>query len=474
MQKKHLLKLIIDCIDCFGCQKWLRITCLLSRLCFFAIILCFPLCLTAQDSPKDNSLIRFAGRTLTLPSAGWEVVINYLSRTLDIPIVSFVPEKWQHQPLSGDALTVLNSLASQVGGRWSLWDGRICLWEDWIPDYLQNPQKLQILMREVSYEPDILWKKFLFSLSDTQIALFQAGRKLAVKELSVEQINLLKQIAKEDILFAQALASYMERGEIACYVRAGVVVYWRGRWLTPEQLSTVGKWPFLPPGRLLAPQWEEIKRQTDSIVKEGSQVSIKELQIFSLGQLPKLVKLPRNREFVVSSLISGKKVVVSAGRWDQSVLLTLIQVATQTELRQIGEVVHLAPSQLARLILGNKAALVRAEVEWQHLSRIIGKLCKSPLSNVSPVPVEILLNPILIPYPRLTSAEKEWVNQEGFPAPPPANLRESEEVECYFFPSIVFDFSTADRREHKSRSFSPLVNYSWLALRTAARLASDK
>ncbi|MDW8365113.1 MAG: hypothetical protein RMK49_04630 [Abditibacteriales bacterium] len=386
--------------------------------------------------------------------------------------MSFVPERWQPQQWSGDAAKVLDQLALRIGGTWSWWEGKLCLSESPVPNYLRSPTALHELMQGFAYKPSHPWKQFLLTLTDDQIASFEQGQSIPLKRLNQGQIDLLHQIAAQDRTLAEMLPHYIERGELVCYITGGVGVFWRGKWVESDQLTT-DKPPFVSPSKLLLPPFQEIREQTAPLLKGVGTVNVKAERIFTLAQLPSLFKsLSQSREFIVGAQVKGKQVVVSAGNWEPTILMTLIQGATRTEIRRVERLFFLAPSSLVRHILGDESSLAETKVEWQRFLPIVSRLCSSPLSKFGPLSAETLLKPTLIPYPRLTSAEKEWVNREGYPSPPPPNLHDREDVECYFFPSIRFEFNTNEKGKRTSRGFSPLINYGWVALRTAVRLST--
>lgn len=447
--------------------------CAFAGLCFLCVILNPRQSAVAQHEVKGEATAPLAGRKVTLPRTDWLGIIGSLSRSLGVPIVSFVPPRWTSQQWSGDAAEVLNQLALHVGGTWSWWEGKLCLSEGYVPNYLHSPEALQELMDRFAYKPSHPWKQFLLTLTDDQIASFERGQRIPLKSLGKGQMDLLHQIAAQDRALAEILPPTIEQGELACFITAGACIFWRGKWLESDQSETVEKQAFVSPHKLLLPPFQEIRERTVPLTKGVGTVNVKAEQIFALAQLPHLFKsLSPHREFIVGAQVKGKRVVVSASNWDPTVLMTLIQAATRTEVRRVERLFFLAPSSWARNIVGDESSLAEAEVEWQRFLPVVSRLCRSPLNKFGPISADTLLKPTLIPYPRLTSVEKEWVNREGYPSPPPPNLHDSEDVECYFFPSIRFEFNTNEKGKRISRAFSPLINYGWVFLHTAVRLSS--
>jgi hypothetical protein len=419
----------------------------------------------------------FPDSRLSIPGTDWTSSIDVVAKTLKMPVVALVPE---HPPVltptqrSGRTSAVLHHMATVVDGRWHLWRGKLVLAPLWLPKYFQPPATRQNHIRDSTARNE--WGVFLASLSENHLHLIEKGQRVPIKDLTPQQMVALAKVGKSispDV--TKLLASHRD-GELSVQLGSPeAFVFWKGHFINGNPAKQIND-SIWHPQDFVTPDLESLYQSTAATVKSGTLHTVQQTQTLSLQQTEKYFSVPEGKLHPAQQ-VGTLRVVVSSGNWKQDELLTLIQAATHTQVRKVGGSLTLAPDPKQKAtanalgltgIKDIESPVIRqVEIEWQNFLPVVQRLAKSPLSKTTPVTLETITRPQLMPYHQLSNDEQLFVNTEAWPEPPTTAMRaetDGHNLEVYFSPVIKVGF----HKDEKSwfTGFSTLANYPWLYFRT--------
>jgi len=413
-----------------------------------------------------------------IPASDWSTTVSSLADAVGTGFITFIPRKWKPVELRGDAVSVLNRICSAVGAIWGGNDAGFFIAEDTVPSFLTKKEQHEAMIAETNSLSDYAldYEKLIFSLSEPQMEALGRGQIIPAKDLHPNQLDLLRLIAPPlPVGFRDSLPAYIERGQLAlgCFVKAGgAEIFWQGEMCSgsaiPEFPSGA---PFLPPSKPLSYSLEVIANQTNKLLGKSAHIFVACPERVKLGALEQSLPLPEGERVMVFRAYKDTEILITGWEWSLGAVLTCLQFVTRTQIRRVNRTIFLAPSTSFPW-LGQEDEIAELEVSWARIRRLLTRCANNPRNRLLPFSLNQLLEPRLVQFRDLSDEQKEWVCREGsvnIRAVPDA-IKESDELECYIFPYVVFEFWTGDGEKVKTIGFSPRMNYAWLAARTSALL----
>lgn len=400
---------------------------------------------------------------LKLPPSDWKTLIANLSNQLHLGIVSFECDAWKSRQFDGSAGEVLNSIAVLSRGR--------CVITDvggYIAPTLDPRYELETQVKRFPYSDPLL--PFLQSLNPQHLVILRKGESVKAREIiSGSMYQKLLEVGKEIPNFQSVIQQIIEKGVMRCYLGAGVAIFWRGE---PIRVRN-GKFAY-PDSNL---DWHRrfLVRDVSELIKSARRICGNgRIRIskptWTVGELvPRLVTAPAKEAVVVSKLVRSERIVVSKGVWDRARLLALLQAATHTELRKVGELFYIGRTQESMIMHQARNGILRCEYMWKVLKPIIAEFIGSPINETEPFEESIFLQPKLVPFSTLSFEEKLFVlSRYGIREINTADSERASECECFIHPLIwvIFYFREGTRVRQKGKGIGPTYNYCWLFLNT--------
>lgn len=414
---------------------------------------------------------RLANELLIRPPARWDSLVDGLSGAAGLPIVSFLPETDSVSPRSSKVLDVLKLTAQDAGGVWGEMEGRLYF----APDFLNFKSPRHLPFRGSSVDPAVLFAAFVGSLQESQIEVLAAGKTLHSGDLTAKQRSYVEQSVETGSVLNSEMKAFLLGGDVKCSLIEHTTLYWRGQpiSLVDGNLNTIQwrgssayDWARGTAGRPI----REMVTQARALWKDMQPVSVKECRNDTLGEFLRNAGFAGDAStFFVSRRVQNVSLVISAGEWPAAELMTLVQLATHTELRQVADVTFLERTAASRDNIRIRAEINQSHQEWANLRRVAMSLAAVSAGDTKPFPKQVLLDPQLIPYERLTEGQRSFAlrcaNVQAL-YPPHEITQRAGELECYPHLLFCWNFTTfAPYKRSFERVYSFPQSYAWLKVR---------
>lgn len=433
----------------------------------------------------------YIGTQLSLTDSDWPTIIDKVAESVGASIVAFVPKTSdiptnKEMPLKGDAKEVLGRLARNTGGVWRGTSQSLILAKDFVPEYFSfttsNEWEKFIDQRPMPKLDAVTL--FMGSFTPEQVAKLARGEALKLSELKPDQQQLLIQASLDNPPTNKILPDMIAAGYgLSISINSQAISYWRGELIADlqddlgvgEEVLKQPPGPFLPSAGLAGLGLEE----TIQIAKpflQSKNLTVDKTTLFTLDQISALLRPTLKMPLVISKQLKNERLVISKGQWDAATLVAMLQIATDSEIRPVGNLIVLSPGAVARThsyLSGTEVqnSLLQMELEWRMIRPVIEKLLLNPASTTVPMTANLILNPQLTFFSQLSPEQKSWLEYEL--GAPPATLVQSSEasnIEIGFVPSINFKFSLPENPKKTWHwGFTPISEYVWFALKTSAQ-----
>jgi len=425
---------------------------------------------TASPLPNNSGIPAAWGqRSIALGASNWVRLIDSLSSSLNTPVIAFVPQRWEVTSFRGRVTEVMDAIAQRAQGTWRFVDG--CLL--FVPDLAvsQGTEKAAAAARGF---PSPLFE-FLAGLDDAQLATIATGQTLPIASLSDRQRSVLSRaLTQQGGISAEERNRILAQGQLACVLRAGAVLFWRGEELRRAQSEGLFEWEegvvftVIKAGR--ERDLSHSLSEAQSLVGATSTITLKVTAVYPLSQLQKLMQSSsKGKELILSVRTRQIPVVISKGRWQVAKILSLAQVVTHTELRKVGGLLFWEYTGATLNVHRLNREAQNCERLYPPYRRIVAALRNAPDNSLAPFTPEDLLQPSLKPYAQLTIGQKNFaLEQYGlFCLLPPTEVEQrGTDIECFPFAWVQCIFIVPNRGgspSHFVRWTGPVYNYAWLA-----------
>ncbi|MBI3921669.1 MAG: hypothetical protein HY318_09650 [Armatimonadetes bacterium] len=429
---------------------------------------------------KPSIAERFDGLNLTVDAGSWLDTVDQLSRELHAPIVAFPAKRWQPCELTGTPDEVFRNVALRCNGFWLEVGDVLCLAEA-----LDTPVIAENEVSNFSGASFSPLESLVYSFNQSQWALFSQGEVLPCNIFDFSQVALVQDIAKT--IPGLDAGQFVAEGRVGVHLSAGTWLLSRGEdvgsGLRPHKDWQVGAF-WQAADSLRSRNVQRLRKNARKFLRER-EVVIEKTSHISMSSFPQMTESSiRDRTLVSSAQLKDLEGIVSAGKWDSSILFASLEAALHLELREIGNILFLGPVKGSTYLRAHwvPAVSMRCESDWQKMRQAMQWLAGNPRNNLEPFTYQDIESPRLRDWDSLSEQQKTFVISQGGI---PRNLgvgkaagksymserraefeKHAREIECLVFPYIQCEFWITGRERPILRGFSPQLHYAWLRWRT--------
>lgn len=422
-------------------------------------------CAFAQDA--DSKIQVLSAKTklaikVELTANTWVEAVQQLSEQSKTPMVVCVPQgaAYPKGKQEGSLGQVMSQLAHIAQGRWFFYRGNWCLVYNWVTPILCTRQnQLQPINTQL-----LKTVQFAAGLSEQQVRVLKTGASLPFSQMTDTQKQDLKAFF-DPIYQGRKQVQIEKEGKFILNSASPpyVVGFVNGRQASKKDGST----PILSACQLGNPF---LVGQKDDIQDIGANASI-QVPIQNTGFWSLLESQQLKGGWSVSNRVKQEfAVYVSAGLWDVPQLVWLVQKATWTQVRSIGEHRFFSWSPIVvETFVGRTPSQVNKEVtnfetQWQSTKTVLASLENKGKPRQEVVPRNFLTEPQLIQFSKLTPEQKQFVEENNiYPIPIKGQSYEGS-VECLFLPTIQIRLEQGEDTFDTINSTYSFI-YFWLLLR---------
>lgn len=419
----------------------------------------------AQTQAQAVSSVREKSEAQT-----WVAAVDNVSKQKNQLVLLAVPDTRSILLKPRIANTNVQSLAQIVGSAPRTWNNII-----YFPRNLYREWKLLEPPRSQNYKTELV--AFLASLSAQQLNDLSQGKSLALKSLTKAQSDSLVSLANFAIPLKIADLQHPDDKRLSIYIEEpGAFVFYKGS-SAPRSIQEVQLHQSFSPffsarvSGVTEPEQSTRKIIRDALKNPDKIVNLKSATSWSLPELFQAFQNEfKSGSVKVVSQSQRLRIAVSGGDWKLQDLLTLSVEATDSEVRQVNNILIVGQKSATTAITSQSNLTRSIETDYQKLLAVSRFLLKSPKSTVPEYLRGPMMNAALISYKNLTKQQADWLSNDAS-APADFLLKSPavNDVEVAFAPLISFEIDSPTKPEKTYAGVSATFLYSWLVLRTRSQ-----